>query len=49
LQTGEYDAVIIRHSQFEKIPMGKEYKLKHSVRDQIEEIINYVEEYKHEE
>lgn len=43
---GEYDAVIIGHSQFEKIPMSKEYQQKH-IQDHIDEIINYVEEYKH--
>lgn len=29
IATGEYDAVIIGHSQFEKIPMSKEYQVKH--------------------
>lgn len=46
IATGEYDAVIIGHSQFEKIPMSREYQQKH-IQDQIDEIINYVEEYKH--
>lgn len=46
IATGEYDAVIIGHSQFEKIPMSKEYQEKH-INDQIEEIINYVNEYKY--
>lgn len=46
IATGEYDAVIIGHSQFEKIPMSKEYQQKH-IQDQIDEIIDYVEEYKH--
>ncbi len=46
IATGEYDAVIIGHTQFEKIPMSKEYQQKH-IEDQIDEIINYVEEYKH--
>jgi len=46
IATGEYDAVIIGHSQFKKIPMSKEYQQKH-IQDQIDEIINYVEEYKH--
>ncbi|HGQ8394358.1 TPA: helicase-related protein [Streptococcus pneumoniae] len=46
IATGEYDAVVIGHTQFEKIPMSKEYQEKH-IRDQIDEIINYVEEYKH--
>lgn len=44
--TGEYDAVVIGHTQFEKIPMSKEYQEKH-IQDQIDEIVNYVEEYKH--
>ena len=46
IATGEYDAVVIGHTQFEKIPMSKEYQQKH-IQDQIDEIINYVEEYKH--
>ena len=46
IATGEYDAVIIGHSQFEKIPMSKEYQQKH-IQDQIDEIIDYIEEYKH--
>ena len=46
IATGEHDAVVIGHTQFEKIPMSKEYQEKH-IQDQIDEIINYVEEYKH--
>ncbi|HEO2221861.1 TPA: DEAD/DEAH box helicase family protein [Streptococcus agalactiae] len=46
IATGEYDSVVIGHTQFEKIPMSKEYQEKH-IQDQIDEIINYVEEYKH--
>ena len=46
IATGEYDAVVIGHTQFEKIPMSKEYQEKH-IQDQIDEIINYMEEYKH--
>jgi len=46
IATGEYDAVIIGHTQFEKIPMSREYQQKH-IQDQIDEIIAYVEEYKH--
>lgn len=46
IATGEYDAVVIGHTQFEKIPMSKEYQEKH-IQDQIDEIVNYVEEYKH--
>ena len=46
IATGEYDAVIIGHSQFEKIPMSREYQEKH-INDQIDEIINYINEYKY--
>ena len=46
IATGEYDAVIIGHTQFEKIPMSKEYQEKH-IQDQIDEIVDYVEKYKH--
>ncbi|HGD1818506.1 TPA: DEAD/DEAH box helicase family protein [Streptococcus agalactiae] len=46
IATGEYDAVVIGHTQFEKIPMSKEYQEKH-IQNQIDEIVNYVEEYKH--
>lgn len=46
IATGEYDAVVIGHTQFEKIPMSKEYQENH-IQDQINEIVNYVEEYKH--
>lgn len=46
IATGEYDAVVIGHTQFEKIPMSKEYQEKH-IQDQIDEILGYVEEYKH--
>ncbi|CYV40995.1 helicase-related protein [Streptococcus suis] len=46
IATGEYDAVVIGHTQFEKIPMSKEYQEKH-IQDQIDEIINYIQEYKH--
>ena len=46
IATGEYDAVDIGHTQFEKIPMSKEYQQEH-IQDQIDEIIAYVKEYKH--
>lgn len=46
IATGEYDAVIIGHTQFEKIPMSKEYQEKH-IQDQIDEIINYIQENRH--
>ena len=40
IATGEYDAVVIGHTQFEKIPMSKEYQEKH-IQNQIDKIINY--------
>ena len=46
IATGEYDAVIIGHSQFEKIPMSKEYQENH-IRSEIDGILNYIEEYKY--
>jgi superfamily II DNA and RNA helicase len=46
IATGEYDAVIIGHSQFEKIPMSKEYQEKH-IQNQIDNIIDYIKEYKY--
>ncbi|MGF3225959.1 helicase-related protein [Facklamia sp. P12932] len=46
IATGEYDAVIIGHSQFEKIPMSKEYQEKH-IQDEIENIVNFISDYKH--
>ena len=45
IATGEYDAVIIGHSQFEKIPMSKEYQVKH-LEEQIDQIIDFIGEYK---
>ncbi len=45
IATGEYDAVIIGHTQFEKIPMSKEYQEQH-IREQIDEILDYVKELK---
>ena len=47
IATGSFDAVIIGHSQFEKIPISKgrqEYELQ----GQIDEIIDYIDEYKRE-
>ena len=46
IATGEYDAVIIGHSQFEKIPMSKNIKENHINRE-IEGILEYIEEYKY--
>ena len=45
IATGEYDTVIIGHSQFEKIPMSKEYQVKH-LEEQIDQIIDFIGEYK---
>ena len=45
IATGEYDAVIIGHSQFEKIPMSKEYQVKH-LEEQIDQIIDFIGKYK---
>ena len=38
IATGEYDAIIIGHSQFEKIPMSKDYQERH-LREEINDII----------
>ncbi|HEL1698125.1 DEAD/DEAH box helicase family protein [Streptococcus suis] len=46
IATGEYDAVIIGHTQFEKIPMSKEYQEQHLKR-QIQDIVEFIEEYKY--
>lgn len=48
IATGEWDAVIIGHSQFEKIPMSKEYQVKH-IQDQIHDIVSFIEENKYSE
>ncbi|HEP5271806.1 TPA: DEAD/DEAH box helicase family protein, partial [Streptococcus pyogenes] len=45
IATGEYDAVIIGHSQFEKIPMSKEYQVRH-IQDQIDDIVYFIDENK---
>ncbi len=42
MATGNYDAIIIGHSQFEKIPMSPEY-IKGATQDQINEITNAIE------
>lgn len=47
IATGEYDAVIIGHTQFEKIPMSKEYQIKH-IQGQIDEIIAHIKGVKNE-
>ena len=41
IATGEYDAVIIGHSQFEKIPMSKDYQQKH-IQNEIDEIVKNI-------
>lgn len=43
IATGEYDAVIIGHSQFEKIPMSLE-RQKKILRQQLEELVEGIEE-----
>ena len=45
IATGAYDAVIIGHSQFEKIPMSKEYQENH-IRTQIEDITEQISLYR---
>lgn len=45
IATGDYDAIIIGHSQFEKIPMSKE-RQEMILRQQINEIIDGIEEAK---
>ena len=47
IATGEYDAVIIGHSQFEKIPMSKDYQQKH-IQNEIDEIIQNIQTLKQE-
>lgn len=41
IATGEYDAVIIGHSQYEKIPMSKDYQQKH-IQNEINEIVKNI-------
>lgn len=47
IATGNFDAVIIGHSQFEKIPISKE-RQEYELQGQIDEIIDYIDEYKRE-
>ena len=47
IATGEYDAVIIGHSQFEKIPMSKDYQKKH-IQNEIDEIVKNIRKLKEE-
>lgn len=45
IATGEYDAVIIGHTQFEKIPMSKEYQ-ENYLKEEIDKILDYISKYK---
>lgn len=45
IATGDYDAVIIGHSQFEKIPISKE-RQEYELQNQINEIVDFISEYK---
>ena len=47
IATGEYDAAIIGHSQFEKIPMSKDYQKKH-IQNEIDEIVKNIRKLKEE-
>lgn len=46
ISTGDYDAVIIGHSQFEKIPISKE-RLRDNIEREIEEVTNFVSSIKY--
>lgn len=45
IATGDYDAVIIGHSQFERIPISKE-RQEYELQSQIDEIVDFISEYK---
>uniref|UniRef100_UPI00373AF1F0 helicase-related protein n=1 Tax=Fusobacterium necrophorum TaxID=859 RepID=UPI00373AF1F0 len=45
IATGSFDAIIIGHSQYEKIPISKE-RQEYELQSQIDEIIDFIEEYK---
>ncbi len=45
IATGDYDAVIIGHSQFEKIPISKQ-RQEYELQSQIDEIVDFISEYK---
>ena len=45
IATGDYDAVILGHSQFEKIPISKE-RQEYELQSQIDEIVDFISEYK---
>ncbi len=46
IATGSFDAIIIGHSQYEKIPISKE-RQEYELQSQIDEIIDFIGEYKH--
>ncbi|MCD8089480.1 MAG: DUF3849 domain-containing protein [Clostridiales bacterium] len=45
ISTGNYDAIIISHNQFERIPLSKERQIEY-IQNQIDEIIDNLEELK---
>lgn len=45
IATGSFDAIIIGHSQYEKIPISKE-RQEYELQSQIDEILDFIEEYK---
>ncbi|WP_441347747.1 helicase-related protein [Streptococcus anginosus] len=45
IATGSFDAIIIGHSQYEKIPISKE-RQEYELQSQIDEIIDFIGEYK---
>ena len=45
IATSDYDAVIIGHSQFERIPISKE-RQEYELQSQIDEIVDFIAEYK---
>ena len=47
IATSDYDAVIIGHSQFERIPISKE-RQEYELQSQINEIVEFISEYKRE-
>lgn len=47
IATSDYDAIIIGHSQFERIPISKE-RQEYELQSQIDEIVEFIGEYKRE-
>lgn len=45
IATSSYDAIIIGHSQFERIPMSKEFQVR-NIEKQKDDILKYIEQYK---